>query len=430
MYRVIVLAKGIIEAVKAIRASSYKEIMACETTFCELKNLVAVPFPRSGEMKGTIPTGLMNARSEVLILPTSEYLTPQLPHFDATPEELKNHKVYKPNPVMIKSFDKEYNFMPSKEKPKRIKIKGSDGKDYFFLLKNEELGDSSKEAKFINCIEAINHILKSDKECAKRNLQLQTYKIIPLSSSGSIIEWVMNTEPIRAIVLKLWSEHCMQLDIGDIRNACEEVKIKNATTGYWKIWYKIQEMSKPVLYRWFLEQFPSGDAWYNGKLNFTRTCAVWSMVGHIIGLGDRHADNILLNRKTGEVINVDFDCIFEKGKDLKIPELVPFRLTRNFVDAFGIFHEKTEFVITCNVVLNALYKNRESIITNLESFVHDPLYESSHNTPVNPTKAISQVRAKLEECAKGTKELVQRLICQATNEETLKRMFIGWMPWL
>lgn len=413
---------------KAVNASSYKDIMACETTFSGLRDLVEMPAPAPRNC--VTPAALLKARSEILVIPTSEYLTPQLPPVDATSEELENHKVYKPNPVLIKAFEKTYQLMSSKEQPKRIKIIGSDGKDYLFLLKNEKLGDSSKEAKFINCIEAINHILKSDKECAKRNLQLQTYRIIPLSSSGSIIEWVMHTEPIRSIVLKLWSENCMELDIGDIKRACRELGVRNPEMNFWKMWHKIQQMSQPVLYRWFLEQFPGGDAWYNAKLNFTRTYAVWSMVGHIIGLGDRHADNILVNRKTGETVHVDFDCIFEKGKKLGIPELVPFRLTKNFVDTFGIFHEKTEFVITCNLVLNALYKNRESIITNLTSFVHDPLYESSRNNPVNPMEAISQVRAKLEECGKGTKDLVQILICQATNEDTLKRMFIGWMPWL
>ena len=30
------------------------------------------------------------------------------------------------------------------------------------------------------------------------------------------------------------------------------------------------------------------------------TAGVWSMVGHIVGLGDRHGENILLDAATGE----------------------------------------------------------------------------------------------------------------------------------
>ena len=40
---------------------------------------------------------------------------------------------------------------------------------------------------------------------------------------------------------------------------------------------------------------------------------------------------------------MDFDCIFEKGLKLKVPEIVPFRLTANFMDTLGIFREKGVF---------------------------------------------------------------------------------------
>jgi serine/threonine-protein kinase ATR len=37
-----------------------------------------------------------------------------------------------------------------------------------------------------------------------------------------------------------------------------------------------------------------------------------SIVGYIFGLGDRHGENILLDSSNGEIIHVDFDCIFNK----------------------------------------------------------------------------------------------------------------------
>ena len=70
-------------------------------------------------------------------------------------------------------------------------------------------------------------------------------------------------------------------------------------------------------------------------------------------LGDRHLENILLDTNTGEVVHIDFDCLFEKvrqhhtcnvarvtpglqGQHLEVPEIVPFRLTHNIVDGFGV----------------------------------------------------------------------------------------------
>lgn len=92
-----------------------------------------------------------------------------------------------------------------------------------------------------------------------------------------------------------------------------------------------------------------------------------SMIGYIIGLGDRHLDNVLVNLKTGEVINpnihlpsfffycvihihftfklftpfsqvvhIDYNVCFEKGKTLRVPEKVPFRLTPNLKAALGV----------------------------------------------------------------------------------------------
>ncbi len=60
------------------------------------------------------------------------------------------------------------------------------------------------------------------------------------------------------------------------------------------------------------------------------------MVGHVVGLGDRHGENILLDNTTGECVHVDFDCLFDKGALLSRPEIVPFRLTANMLDAMGI----------------------------------------------------------------------------------------------
>lgn len=50
-------------------------------------------------------------------------------------------------------------------------------------------------------------------------------------------------------------------------------------------------------------------------------------MGYLLGLGDRHLDNILLDSRTGAVVHIDFNIIFERGRKLRVPEVVPFRLT-------------------------------------------------------------------------------------------------------
>jgi hypothetical protein len=39
--------------------------------------------------------------------------------------------------------------------------------------------------------------------------------------------------------------------------------------------------------------------WLAARLAFTRTNAAWAMVGHVLGLGDRHGENIMIDGLTG-----------------------------------------------------------------------------------------------------------------------------------
>lgn len=68
------------------------------------------------------------------------------------------------------------------------------------------------------------------------------------------------------------------------------------------------------------------------------------IAGYIIGLGDRHSANLLLDQINAEVVHIDLGIAFEQGKFLNTPELVPFRLTRDVVDGMGITG-KLQFVL-------------------------------------------------------------------------------------
>lgn len=58
---------------------------------------------------------------------------------------------------------------------------------------------------------------------------------------------------------------------------------------------------QPVLHNFFLEAFPHPSEWFEARTRYTRSTAVASMAGAVIGLGDRHMGNILLDMHTAEV---------------------------------------------------------------------------------------------------------------------------------
>jgi hypothetical protein len=85
-----------------------------------------------------------------------------------------------------------------------------------------------------------------------------------------------------------------------------------------------------------------------------------------VGLGDRHVQNILIDTQTADLIHIDLGIAFEQGKILPIPETVPFRLTRDIVDGFGICAMEGLFKANCELALDLLKRSKEFILTIFE----------------------------------------------------------------
>ena len=79
---------------------------------------------------------------------------------------------------------------------------------------------------------------------------------------------------------------------------------------------KVQKNFKPVMRHFFTERFRSPIVWFMNRLNYSRSVAVTSIAGHVLGLGDRHISNILLDKSTGEVVHIDLGIAFEQVNSL------------------------------------------------------------------------------------------------------------------
>ena len=114
--------------------------------------------------------------------------------------------------------------------------------------------------------------------------------------------------------------------------------------------------------------------WLQRRTTYTRSLAVMSMVGYILGLGDRHPSNLMLDRLTGKILHIDFGDCFEVAlhRD-KFPETVPFRLTRMLVSAMEVSGVEGNFRSTCERAMGVLRHNKHSVMAMLEAFVYDPL---------------------------------------------------------
>ena len=51
---------------------------------------------------------------------------------------------------------------------------------------------------------------------------------------------------------------------------------------------------------------PDAETWVERRTNFCNTLACMSMVGYILGLGDRHPSNLMVQQLSGKVVHIDF----------------------------------------------------------------------------------------------------------------------------
>lgn len=63
---------------------------------------------------------------------------------------------------------------------------------------------------------------------------------------------------------------------------------------------------QPVFHYFFLEKFLSPGVWFERRLAYAHSLATTSMIGYILGIGDRHVSNILIDETTAEIVHIDF----------------------------------------------------------------------------------------------------------------------------
>lgn len=78
------------------------------------------------------------------------------------------------------------------------------------------------------------------------------------------------------------------------------------------LFVQLQKRFKPVMRHYFTERTKDPMAWFKMRLYYARSVATTSIVGHVLGLGDRHLSNILMDNDTGEVIHIDLGIAFEQ----------------------------------------------------------------------------------------------------------------------
>ncbi|KAJ7409859.1 hypothetical protein WISP_111676 [Willisornis vidua] len=395
--------------------------------------------------------------SEILI-PLQSVMIPTLPSIPGTHA---NHDPFPGCWAYIAGFDDTVEILASLQKPKKITLKGSDGKSYIMMCKPKD--DLRKDCRLMEFNSLINKYIEG--------FTFGDFFRLRKSVAGIY----MTGKELRQHMLP------KSAPLPEKLKMFKEVLLPR---------------HPPLFHEWFLRTFPDPTSWYNSRSAYCRSVAVMSMVGYILGLGDRHGENILFDSLTGECVHVDFNCLFNKqknsngsvkvdsrscgqsgfgvlvfqlkdafgvghvafliqGETFEVPEIVPFRLTHNMVNAMGPMGTEGLFRRACEVTMRLMRDQREPLMSVLKTFLHDPLVEWSKpvkgNTKaqVNETGEVVNEKAKthvldIEQRLQGVIKTRNRikglplsieghvhyLIQEASDDNLLCQMYMGWAPYM
>ena len=375
--------------------------------------------------------------------------------------------------VEIVGLDDRIMVLGTKTRPKRLWFKGSDGVCKCFLLKVGE--DLRVDERIMQLVHVCNQALREPGAQDAKALRLasitQPYHVVPLSSRSGLIEWVDGGVPLYRLFVR--SQQAQQAQQAIANDAARKSFSKDSTRRSkdkvnsndfrslvidalktelgiseseavqlprqdWpisvlkRVFHTLAARApKRILADCFSATAMDVNEWWTRTTTYAKSCAVSSMVGHMVGLGDRHLDNILVNLRTGRVVHIDYNICFDKGKQLRVPETVPFRLTNIMQEALPLHNTHASsasttafagiFGSSCAATLNALHQNRAVMKLLMTTLLKDPYIDwLSPEADVDQARGFVELKAILELLASRLREKIQDRITIGTQEDSPK----------
>ncbi|OMJ08962.1 Serine-protein kinase ATM [Smittium culicis] len=410
-------------------------------------------------------------------------------------ESIQDSQASKPTNLVTFAFiEKFYKLAGGINLPKIINVTGSDGIIYIQLVKGKD--DLRQDYVIEQLFNFINDCFESSNISKLKNLKLFTYKVVPLSKRSGIVEWVQNTTPVGTWLSDSYKNMPQKIDLVKFRKEfyLEQMKKNSTIEDKLKEFSRIKNSIPPIFRVYFFNQSSDISMYFYNQKRYTISVASSSIVCWLLGIGDRHSQNILISKNSCELIHIDLGIAFNMGSLLPIPELVPFRLTQNILDGMGLLNNNNNgnsvFFEYCKDTLNLIRKYNSLINTVLNVLKHDPLYHWSSisikrkqisskqlmrddifyskpreelNPSLNPFYKLMKGKSSKsnqanESGAKKTNNdvedlnreaerailsvtkrlgselsaecVVNELIQNAIDPKNLSRMFSGWQPWL
>ncbi|KAL3040873.1 hypothetical protein OYC64_011786 [Pagothenia borchgrevinki] len=288
----------------------------------------------------------------------------------------------------ITGFDERVKVMSSIRHPKRLIIRGDDERDHPFLVKGGE--DLRQDQRIEQLFVVMNILLSHDAACTNRGMQLRTYQVIPITTRIGLIEWMENTCTLKEFLYNTMTDaerdsagRCVE----DYNKWLQTISPKTSGRALYGSAYKkakrnetvnnfskvLKHVPSDLLKRAFLKMCNSPEAFLSLRSHFISSHALLCVSHWILGIGDRHLSNFMINMETGGMIGIDFGHAFGSATQfLPVPELMPFRLTQQFVNLMQPLKESGLIQSIMVHSLRAYRAEPDLLLNTMDVFVKEP----------------------------------------------------------
>lgn len=136
-----------------------------------------------------LPALLSKPGFSQILLPIQKYMQPVLPPLHQRDEPANSFKAFPNRAVTIVGMKDELVVLPSLQKPRRVTLIGSDGKNYMIMMKPKD--DLRKDFRLMEFNSVVKQYLHQNSDARQRRLNIRTYAVLPLNEECGILEWVL-----------------------------------------------------------------------------------------------------------------------------------------------------------------------------------------------------------------------------------------------
>jgi len=353
---------------------------------------------------------------------------------------------------------------------KCIQLRGNNGKLYPFAVKMlpnipNLFQDDHQEERIAQLFRLLSRFVIKHKETRKRNLYFNLPNITTIAPRIHLVQ----TEFDYISLSQLYEEH---------HSLSRKEEFYSSIDTYRKYFQSLiaigNDPSSPevlmeaftylcnitpdnILSKYVKSVIPSYSHLFTFKKQFTNQLALTSLIGYIMGIGNREPRNIRFSKSTGNLLHLEFYPAFDLEGIVKCSDAVPFRLTRNLktflnpIYADGIFGSSMIGAALCFAHYKEHLQNHLSLFIRDSLIVWQPIevldgsnkavdLERRKHFEQSIEQSVSQIMDRITSLVMETTDSynltvpldksVNELIESAQSNTRLSQMIPSWMSWL